>query len=336
MPKFKVHDESLNSYGFWVLTEGGDFSQFRKNPVMLWMHREPSRWGDNRETLPIGRWAAFEVKDRELFADPEFDEDDDFAVTIRKKVDKGIINMASIGLEIIETSTDQKYMKPGQTRPTVIKWRLMEISICPFGANDNALRLYKDGQMLRITSDNDPVLLSAFNQPTIKKPSMEKHFKNIALALGLSEDASEADIMAEINKNKGTMVSLTTDNANLKKRVDQIVEKQITDMVDEASDKQKKFTADKKSKYVEMGKALGIETLKSVLDDMPSAVKPLDLIRETSEGRTGLSKQADWTYADWQEKDGHTLMKMADDTHEDHDLFKKLFKAHYGFEYQGK
>lgn len=44
---FVVSDESPNSYGFVVLTEGIDTAQFERNPVMLYMH-ERSR--------VVGRW----------------------------------------------------------------------------------------------------------------------------------------------------------------------------------------------------------------------------------------------------------------------------------------
>ena len=35
---FVISDESVNSYGKVILTDGIDISQFERNPVMLYMH----------------------------------------------------------------------------------------------------------------------------------------------------------------------------------------------------------------------------------------------------------------------------------------------------------
>lgn len=35
---FVLSDESVNSYGFRVLTDGIALDNFKKNPVMLWNH----------------------------------------------------------------------------------------------------------------------------------------------------------------------------------------------------------------------------------------------------------------------------------------------------------
>ena len=45
--KFTVHDESVNTYGFRMLTDGANLTEFEKNPVILYNHND---W----ET-PIGR-----------------------------------------------------------------------------------------------------------------------------------------------------------------------------------------------------------------------------------------------------------------------------------------
>ena len=45
---FVLTDESVNSYGYRVLTSGIKMEQFLKNPVMLYSH-------DNNR-MPIGTW----------------------------------------------------------------------------------------------------------------------------------------------------------------------------------------------------------------------------------------------------------------------------------------
>lgn len=44
---FVISDESVNSYGYIVKTDGRDTTAFERNPVMLYMHE--------RKTV-VGRW----------------------------------------------------------------------------------------------------------------------------------------------------------------------------------------------------------------------------------------------------------------------------------------
>ena len=59
--RIRISNETLNCFGTWVKTDGVDVEQFRKNPVMLWMHwrgiiigciKDLNRgWRDYRRTL---------------------------------------------------------------------------------------------------------------------------------------------------------------------------------------------------------------------------------------------------------------------------------------------
>ena len=51
---FVLHDESVNTYGFRMLTSGANLEEFKKNPVMLLNHDDYS--------LPIGRWENIRVE----------------------------------------------------------------------------------------------------------------------------------------------------------------------------------------------------------------------------------------------------------------------------------
>ena len=65
MPKtFVPHDETVNTYGFRMLTSGCDLTEFRKNPVMLLNHND---W-----SLPIGRWENIRIEGTQILADPVF------------------------------------------------------------------------------------------------------------------------------------------------------------------------------------------------------------------------------------------------------------------------
>src|ERR1035437_2291091 len=107
MKTFVLTDESLNCFGFWLPLSGAILDQFEKNPLMLWMHHRPWR-GTKDEVLALGTWSNIR-KDKSkgaILADSSFDQNDDFAGQIESKVEGDIYRMASLGIRIVETSTD--------------------------------------------------------------------------------------------------------------------------------------------------------------------------------------------------------------------------------------
>lgn len=132
---FVLHDESVNSKGFRMLTSGANLTIFRKNPVMLFMHDDYN--------MPIGKWDNIRIEGTRILADPVFDEKDTRAIGVMDKVNRGFLNMASMGAWAPEEMTDDPALKlPGQTLPTVTKWTAREASIVTIGSNHNALALY--------------------------------------------------------------------------------------------------------------------------------------------------------------------------------------------------
>ena len=123
-----INTSGLNSYGSRVLTDGLDTTQYQKNPVLLWMHR---RYGDN--SAPIGRMENLRIDGDRLIGTPVFDLEDDFAKKIANKWDKGFLNMCSASVDILETSTDPRHLIQGQSRATVTRGKLLEVSIVDIG-----------------------------------------------------------------------------------------------------------------------------------------------------------------------------------------------------------
>jgi len=70
---FILSDESVNSYGQIILTEGINIERFAKNPVMLYMHE--------RNTV-IGRWDNIRKEGKQLLADAFFDANIELARTV--------------------------------------------------------------------------------------------------------------------------------------------------------------------------------------------------------------------------------------------------------------
>lgn len=196
--KFILTDESINRYGFRVLTSGGDLSSFRKNPIILWMHYRDEGTPNWCDYKPIGHWEDIEVNEKnEITAVPVFDLTDDLSKQICAKVEEGTIRACSIGFRIIETSEDPSVLLPGQKRATVTKWELMECSMCDIPANANAVRLFDGGKNVTLSLDSsDSDIIPIIN----KKPSMKLKATMLALLafLGIAkEKADETEISQE-------------------------------------------------------------------------------------------------------------------------------------------
>jgi Caudovirus prohead protease. len=153
---FILLDGSVTTLGFRVLVEGVDTTQFERNPVMFYSHKDYN--------LPIGTWFNIRKENGQLLADANFDyEDTDTEVQrIIGKVERGIIKMSSVGLRDPEISADDSCKIEGQILPTIIKSRLREASIVAIGANNNALMLYDHAGAL-IDLSNDVKLSDFFN-----------------------------------------------------------------------------------------------------------------------------------------------------------------------------
>jgi len=203
---FIVSDESVNSYGYRVLTEGIDTLQFARNPVMLYMHRRNA--ADTNATGVIGRWENIRKEGGALKADAVFDESDAFAQSIKKKVAQGFLRMASIGILPLSQSDEKKHLLQGQTRPTVTESELLEISIVDMGSNHNALKLYStQGDELELAQQLPKLTLNKeYKLNTIKMTNTNATktmaiISTISLALGFDE-AQEQEIIKEIKRLK--------------------------------------------------------------------------------------------------------------------------------------
>lgn len=121
---FLVSDESQNSHGFTVLTEGINTDNFVKNPIMLYMHERAN---------VIGRWENLEKKEGKLYADAIFDTSSQKGKEVAAKVENGFLKAASIGITFNRTDLQDNIVKASN---------LLEISVVDIGSNANALKLY--------------------------------------------------------------------------------------------------------------------------------------------------------------------------------------------------
>ena len=178
--RFIISDESVNRYGYRILSRGMSTASFEKNPVVFYNHGTYS--------LPIGKGKNLQHEvDGTITLDIDFDMEDEQAVAVQKKAERGFLNACSVGIDVLETSTDASLVLTDQTRPTVTRSELLELSICGIPGNRNALRL--NGVH---TEDIEHIL------PRINHTKEELNMKRVFEQLGLPETATEADILAQL------------------------------------------------------------------------------------------------------------------------------------------
>lgn len=320
-----ISTSGLNCYGGRVLTSGIDLTQFQKNPLLLWMHRRSF----DRDAMPIGRIDNLRTDGDRLIGTPVFDQNDEFAKKIESKWENGFLRMASAGIEIIETSDAPEHLLQGQTRRTITRCRLEEVSIVDMGGNDEALQLYdRSGKVLKLAAgeDNDALPLlapekkddpsgtapdgKADNQTNKLTQSMNKEILQL---LGLSETATEQEAVGALRL--------------LKEKADKVETLQlasITAVVDGAI-AEKRITADKKEHFVNIGKAAGIDSLRTTLSLMQPVRKPTEVIHQTDTPYDDEPK----TYAKLSDVPADQLEKLREQRPQD---YERLYKAEYGHE----
>ena len=318
-----ISTSGLNCYGGRVLTSGIDLTQFQKNPLLLWMHRRSF----DRDAMPIGRIDNLRTDGDRLIGTPVFDQNDEFAKKIESKWENGFLRMASAGIEIIETSDAPEHLLQGQTRRTITRCRLEEVSIVDMGGNDEALQLYdRSGKVLKLAAgeDNDALPLLApekKDDPSGTAPdgkdnnqtnkSTQSMNKEILQLLGLSETATEQEAVGALRL--------------LKEKADKVETLQlasITAVVDGAI-AEKRITSDKKEHFVNIGKAAGIDSLRTTLSLMQPVRKPTEVIRQTDAPRDDEPK----TYAKLSDVPADQLEKLREERPQD---YERLYKAEYG------
>lgn len=216
---FILHDDSVNTYRFRMLTSGANLDEFRRNPVMFLHHQDYD--------LPIGRWENIRVEGSQILADAVFDEADEQAMKVKGKVDRGFIRMASIGAWAPEEKTeDPAMMLPGQTGPTVTKWTVREASIVAIGANHNALRMYNRATGEQIDLADTNAVLRLMDDITLKTDNMS----TLKTILKLQDNASDADIEAAVQTLQQENESLKQQNTTLENE-----NKQLKDAADNAA-----------------------------------------------------------------------------------------------------
>lgn len=302
-----ISNSKLNRYGFRMLTEGADIKQYERNPILLFMHNRPWR-GTKDEVLAIGTIKNILIEGDDIIGELDFDMKDDYSAKIAQKWDDGIYKMVSVGATPIEYSEDPAVLLQGQTRATITKWRLDEVSVVDVGANDDAIAL-KDIEGKYIT------LKDAANLDFIPIIQTKKSMKQIALRYGLDPDSTEEQILAAIDAERAQ-------NKTLKDESERQTLAAITSAVKLAV-QQKRITEAQSNHFIELGKKVGIETLDVTLSAIEPALKPSDII-----SKGGATSKVELTDKKWADLAADERVQLRSENPE---AYVKVYEAEYGF-----
>ena len=319
--KVRISNSTLNQYGTRILTEGVDLEQFKKNPILLWMHSRA--WGGRKDdVLPIGRVENIQIEGDDITGELVFDAKDEFAMKLAQKWDDGILKMVSPNLDIIAIDESQELALPGQTRATITKSKLIELSVVDIGGNDANMVLSKDGKQLKLSEGGDGIDIPLLSiNSNNKKEENKMDFKTIALKLGLPETATETEILGNI----GILLGYKTANETLLQEKEQLQLAGITNVVD-AAILERKILAEKKDHFITLGKKVGIESLKLTFDAMSAVAKPTNIIGGVT-GSIALTGAENWKKLSEVPAD-----KMEDLRENNKATYMKLYKAEYGID----
>lgn len=113
-----------------ITADGWDFTNFEKNPVLLWSHN--SGFDENRPS--IGKVINVRQQGSKWFFTPQFDMEDEFARMIYSKFQRGFLNAFSIGFMALEFEE-----RKGEWGYIITKKEALEFSAVNVPANPEAL-----------------------------------------------------------------------------------------------------------------------------------------------------------------------------------------------------
>lgn len=320
---FILSDLSINCYGFVLMTSGIDLTAFKKNPVMLYNHN-----ASDLDTV-IGNWQNVRIEGTELKAETNFDTEDDFAKRVANKVQKGFLKGASVGFDFQPEHV--MFDVPGyEGVPVITKSLLFEASITPTPGNNNAIKLYKNREL--ITNEELATALLN-NQQTINLNNKMKKIIVLMGALGvtLSADASEEHVVEAVKKIaddkkllEGKLSKLEADHEALKTQLSNEQENSVKVLVADAQ-KAGKIAADQVDHFTKLAKS-DFASTKSIIDSMTPHKTISSQLNKDADESEGGDPYAKWDFKKLQKEAPAELLKIKNT---DKDRYRKLYKQAY-------
>ncbi|MCX8149223.1 MAG: HK97 family phage prohead protease [Thermaurantimonas sp.] len=303
--EFVLTDETVNRYGYRILVDGIDTSNFEKNPVCLLNH--------DTQAVSLGKWRDLKkVGDkgqRRLVGTLEFDPDDEKAVQLYRKYHNGFMRAVSISLIPIEESDEKHLLLPGQKHPTVTKSELVEVSLVSVPGQSNAVRL--------ITPEHTTYTLKFLNTSHMKQ-DQQKEQDQISLdelkreraeylieKYGLEHlqpEEKNALLMLALNDYQNTKVLLEVLNPAKQKA------KQASLLV-ELHAKRLQLSPEEKELYTKAA-MLDYEATRKKLESMQSR-QLQSFIDSLAPNEVKSDDRSKWTLLDWYKNDLAGLVEMS-------------------------
>lgn len=307
--RVRISNSALNSYGFRVLTAGMDIGQYCRNPVLLDMHERGN---------VIGYVKDVRVEDDEITGEPVFDEVSELSRRRKRQWEFGSVRMVSVGINILELSDRAEHLVQGQTRPTITRSKLTEVSLVDIGANDDAIVLTHGGVRTELGRDGECPLPLLDNKPQNQKIMDQKV---LALSLGLPETADEATINARLSELKASKEEAD----RLKEENDALQLARITSAVGKAVE-EKRIGEDRKQQFIDLGRKIGAEELEKTFAAMSPQVRLSSVIGHQGGAPTGTQPVS---YGKLSDVPADKLEELREKQPAE---YRKLYKAEYGME----
>jgi HK97 family phage prohead protease len=126
----KIATDAVDRHGTIIEARGVDMDAYKRNPVVLFNHDYDR---------VIGRAANIQVRGGSLVAEIEWDEEDDFAAGIARKMRQGFLNAASVGFLVQSGQDDTE-----RGAFVIDQSELVEFSIVAVPSNRDALVMSRD------------------------------------------------------------------------------------------------------------------------------------------------------------------------------------------------
>lgn len=278
------------------LPSGANLIRYKQNPVLLYMHERGK---------VIGRVEDIQLVDNAWQGTPVFDLNDEEAAEIARKYDEGFLKGISVWADIIEYSSDPALMLPGQTMPTFTNYQILEISIVDIPCNP-------DTTAKKYSYKGADIKINEFKFSTINEAKM----LNVKKALGLDDEASEAQVLLALQKKEAAIVEKDATISALEAKIGDMAKEQVkksAQMLVDSAEAVGKITAVEKAEFLELAQLEGgFDRVKSILDKKEAYKSITSQLGGAVSGdsKTWEAKKAarlDWSHTDWAQKDSAGL-----------------------------
>jgi HK97 family phage prohead protease len=299
--------ETVNGHGFRTNLDGLDAGRFERNPVMLYMHDQDR---------VIGRWENLRRDGGRLLADAVFDLEDEEAVRIARKVERGFLKGCSMGIRILGAREIAGVVTADRTE-------LMEASIVAVPSDREAVMLYDDsgrrvtleeallaasaeGKILKKTGINHNLNVKKMDKRTSTETDVPGVSVATLTALGLSEQPLTAEDLE-----RAVAATLGRRDARIAE-----LQKEIKEMRDRETDvfltqavKDGKIGAVERENYRKLADAGHFDSVRALIGSKPerASASLSDMAKRTA---PGASRHEGWSYLQWMKDDPKGLREL--------------------------